>query len=203
MADRVGFSLGGPDGLLSHFLSQPLHDFHQWYEEALLEFPDEFDAARLELLKKVIRQGSSAIKFAHPKHVNFLVLDYYSTYANINNLLYSLHDYWDKLVVQEKLINCFKKQEQSSMVTLLTYTVMGRLPLPDPIQTVIAWQDYGLSFWIAEEVMMLNHTLNSMTTHQLERLTDDADVQHALKTTREALKIGGLRSTGIIIFVGW
>lgn len=94
MSNRVGFVLGGPDGILSHFLTQPLQDFHAWYEGALQEFPEEFDAARWRLLGDIIRQGPPAIDQAPPADVNFLIDDYYGDYANIHGLNQGVHEYW-------------------------------------------------------------------------------------------------------------
>lgn len=79
MADRVGFMLGGSDGVLSHFLAQPLQDFHVWYHEALQEFPDEFEFDRWQLLGHILQHGPSAVHDASPTHVNLLILDYYWT----------------------------------------------------------------------------------------------------------------------------
>lgn len=203
MADRVGFSLGGPDGVLSHFLAQPLNDFHQWYAEALQEFPEEFDAERLRLLENIKQQGPIVVHDMQPSHVNFLLLDYYSSYANTKGILHDLHNYWDRLADHQLLVECLRQQGHSSSAELLKYTVTSRLSIPDASQILVDWRDYSLSFWTAEEVTQLKDTFDSMTEHDLLTLTDDERVQHALQTTREALEVAASRSTGLIIFVGW
>jgi hypothetical protein len=131
MSNRVGFVLGGPDGILSHFLTQPLQDFYAWYEGALQDFPEEFDAARWRLLRELVQQGPSALNFALPADVNLLMLDYYGDYANIHGLIQKLHDYWDKLVDHQLLIETFNQLGDTLVASLLAHTMMGRLAVSD------------------------------------------------------------------------
>ena len=202
MSDRVGFISGGRDGLLSHFLSQPLPDFHAWYEDAIQEFPEEFDAARQRLLEDIVRRGPSAIGHASPAEVNLLILDYYGNYANVHSLLQELHEYWDKLVYHQRLVDMFQQRGHPLAAELLAYTVMGRLAIPDPGFLMPKWADYPLSFWTATEVVTLKNTLDEVDKNALS-LTVDNELLHTLQTTREALDIAASQSTGLIIFVGW
>lgn len=202
MSDRVGFVLGGWDGLLSHFLSQPLQDFHAWYEGALQEFPEEFDAARWRLLGDIVQRGPSAIDQAPPADVNFLMLDYYGDYANVHNLLQDLHEYWDKLVSHQRMVDMFQQRGHLLAAELLAHTVMGRLAIPDPGFPLQEWGDYPLSFWTAAEVVTLKSALDELNEDALSRAVDD-ELLHALQTTREAMDIAASQSTGLIIFVGW
>lgn len=203
MADRVGFMLGGSDGVLSHFLGQPLQDFHVWYHEALQESPDEFEFARWHLLGRILLQGPSAVHSASPTDVNLLILDYYGSYANIHGLNQGLHHYWSKLVDHQLLVDALRQQEPSPMVELLTRTVMGRLAIPDPSFPLNDWRDYELSYWTAHEVVTLREAMGDLTQATVLALREDEMLFHAVKTTREALDIAATHSTGLIIFVGW
>ncbi|MFB9991930.1 hypothetical protein ACFFLM_08135 [Deinococcus oregonensis] len=203
MADRVGFMLGGSDGILSHFLVQPLQDFHAWYEEALQEFPDEFNATRWRFLGKILEQGPVALEDASPSDVNGLLLDYYGSYANFHGLIRELHDYWDKLSYHQLLVEVLEQQGHSVVTKLLTHTVMGRLTIADPSFPLNDWRDYELSYWTADEVITLKDALGKITEETLPSLMDDEMLLHAFQTTRETLDMAASQATGVIIFVGW
>lgn len=203
MSNRVGFVLGGADGILSHFLTQPLQDFHAWYEGALQEFPEEFDAARWRLLGDIVQQGPSAIDQAPPAAVNFLILDYYGDYANIHGLIQELHEYWDKLDYHQLLVETFHQAGHTVVAGLLAHTVMGRLFIPDPGFPLNEWLDYQLSFWTVTEVVTLKNAIDEISEEALSLLADDEMLLHAFETTREALDMAAAQSTGLIIFVGW
>lgn len=203
MADRVGFVLGGSDGLLAHFLAQSLQDFHHWYRETLGECPEEVDAARWRLLETLIKQGPSALQYATPTAINLLLMDYYGSYANVHGLTQNLHEYWDKLAYHQLLLDAFRRHGHTLIAELLARTVMGRLPIPDPTFPMNDWRDYQLSFWTADEVMTLHWAVSELSHDAVASLTDDEGIQHALQTIREALDIAASHSTGLIIFVGW
>lgn len=202
MADRVGYMLGSPDGVLSHFLGGPLKDFAVWYIQALEEFPEELSAARFALLQKVLQRGKAAFEDANPQEVNALVLDYYSTYANINNLLNTTHDYWDKFVYHRALVDLFRQRGEQQTATFLDHTVRGRFLHPQP-QTCVDREEYDLSFWTKNEVLDLQRRLGPWSAQNWTSITRDEHLRHALRTTAEALKIAAAHDTGLIIFVGW
>lgn len=203
MSDRVGFSLGTPDGLLAHFLRQPLDDFQRLYEEELSEFPDEYDVGRLFLLKEVVQRGRAALETAPPSQANRLVLEYYAIYANIHyHLLPTLHDYWDKLIYHETLQTRLKRQQHTGIATLHAYILTGRAPFDDPETQLFHWVDYPLGYWTAAEAEYLHEAFNRMLDDDIRALTPEEGEQHALQTLREALGIAVIRSTGLIFVMG-
>lgn len=203
MADRVGFLLGSPDGLLTHFLTQPLGDFQRWYEEELNEFPDEFDVARLSLLSEARHYGHAALKAAPPNQTNQLILEYYTCYANIHSyLLPVLHEYWDKLIVHETVQTWLKRQGHQEVATLHAYILTGRPPFSVPEPRFPTWVDYSLGYWTGTEVEQLHRAVNRMSDEERRAVTLGEDGQHALKTLSEALRTAVAQSTGLIFVMG-
>lgn len=203
MSDTVTFSFGSPDGVLTHFLSQPLQAFHAWYAAELLTGPDELSVERLRLLALVVEGDTGALQATAPRQADLLIRDFYETYANVTQSLERAHDTWPRLTAFQDLAERLRPHDARA-TGLLSLIWEGRTVF-SPVARPFEWGEYQLAYWTADEVVTLQGALHGLSEQCLQAVTFGEDVEArrwALLVLRTALAAAVERSTGLILTVG-
>ncbi|WP_420596957.1 hypothetical protein [Deinococcus sp.] len=200
MSILVSFFIGAPDGLLSHFLSGPLHDFYGWYCQVLEESPDEFSPAALHLLRQVINDGAIALERTSDfKSVDALLIDFYLMFTetlpdNHAHYLTYANDSWLSLYSYKAAIDIWKVGKELAVVELLNYMYTGR-PLFRDSGVYPFFSGDGivrLAYWTADETLAIAQALTDST------LSENESRLHNLAS---AANKAAEQQTGIIIVV--
>lgn len=203
MGIRVMFFHGSADGMASHFLSAPLHEFRAWYQEMMEEFPEEVNPACVFLLEEVIYNGRPSLKRASeesPKTVDLLLADYYGLFADFRDKLYEASGTCINIRKYQSIGTQLKRDGMEEAAVLVDYIFSGRPVLRDAAEFPFFSEDdvFRLAYWTAEEVVRFRAALDPLGEAEQRQLDPEWG---ALPAIQESLANAHARKSGLIITV--
>jgi len=204
MSIVVMFWHGSHDGLLGHFLSGPLDDFRIWCLASEEQFPGELHPALVPLLDAVLREGPDALRpttAAEAWVVDRLLDTYCGIFASCDrpDLMQSTVEAFLRVSRYETILAALSQwPHHRTARRLWSYLLEGRPVVRDPGKFPYGSEDavYRLSYWSADEVVLLDRVFADPSARWLSVADTDA-----LGCTRTALAAARARGSGLITSV--